>query len=528
MKRAWLQKDILVAILSGALFATSYPPFPAWALFFCFAPIWTVYYRTQSLKRVAILSFINQFVFTLIGFNWIAHTAIEYGHIPTVFSYLILFGFCCFASLNVFIATLISHFLLRRFKFTAAGFFITIAVLSASMEWFYPRIFSWNMGYALLFSHFKSSQLAEFTGFNILSLLINLSSSCFALSWIRFPRAGWSRPLITFIILLFAAENLGTLASKNLGIEDKKINVMMVQPNIGNYDKLYAEKGPGFQAPVVKKDLEVTELGLRESLANGHSPDLIVWPETAYPVALDPYFEKQYYPQKLLHFAKDHKVKMIVGAFSADSPSNSLRPKDYNAVFAINENGEVIQSYRKHVLLAFGEYFPGAEYFPFLKNIVPEISDFGRGTGPANLKFLEVSFEPLICYEGLDTSFVGDSIRLNPNIFVNLTNDSWFGTTFEPYQHMIMTIARTIEFRRPMIRATNTGFSVLASARGEILVQSPQEKEWAQTTALPYFSNPKDTIYSKIYPYLSLIFLTFSLGTIAAAIRWNENAISRT
>jgi apolipoprotein N-acyltransferase len=520
MKKLLLKYDILVSILCAIIFATSYPPFKAWALFFCFAPLWVVYFNTQNLKRVALLSFINQFVFTFIGFNWVAHTAIEYGHIPIILSYLILIGFCFFASLNVLIASVLAHVARIRLKLNALGFFIVIAVLSSACEWFYPRIFSWNLGYPLLFSHFQTSQLAEYFGFSLLSLGVSLANGCFALAIESFPQRNWSRPLVLFILALFVSETSGTYVSKNLGIEDKHLNVLLVQPNIGNYEKLYAERGPGFQAPVVAKDIEVTEKGLNTNSLQ--KPDLIVWPETAYPAALDSYFHDQFYPKKLLEFARKNHTPMIVGAFSGDDPKTAREPKDYNAVFAIGENGEVRGTYRKHVLLAFGEYFPGAEYFPFLKKIIPEISDFGRGVGPTKFDFGDVSFEPMICYEGLDTGFVGESIELNPHIFVNVTNDSWFGKDFEPYQHMIMTIARNIEYRRPMIRATNTGLSIVADARGQILMQSPQNTEWAQAVMVPYFSNPKQTFYSKIVAYLSPLFLVLVILSLLLARKLSQ------
>src|SRR5271156_2515628 len=83
-----LKGPISWGIATGVLFATSYPPFPAWALFFSFAPLWVYWFRAKSLKQVLISAFSAQFVFNLIGFNWIAHTAIEYGHIPIVLSIL--------------------------------------------------------------------------------------------------------------------------------------------------------------------------------------------------------------------------------------------------------------------------------------------------------------------------------------------------------------------------------------------------------------------------------------------------------
>ena len=69
-------------------------------------------------------------------------------------------------------------------------------------------------------------------------------------------------------------------------------------------------------------------------------------------------------------------IPLLTGAYSEDPPQGprGTPPKSYNAVFLLSPQRPLAEGYRKNILLAFGEYFPGAEYFPFLKTIVPEIS----------------------------------------------------------------------------------------------------------------------------------------------------------
>ena len=71
-------------------------------------------------------------------------------------------------------------------------------------------------------------------------------------------------------------------------------------------------------------------------------------------------------------------------------------------------------------------------------------------------------------------------------MIVNLTNDSWYGTWAEPYQHLYMTLARAVEFRRPVVRATNTGISTVILANGDVLEKSPLQKEWTHIFNVPY------------------------------------------
>ncbi len=493
------------ALLSGVLFATSYPPFPAWALFFSFVPLWRFWFHGKTLREVALAGFVANFALTIIGYNWVAHTANEYGHLPMSVSYFVLIAFCCFSSLNVALAGVSVWSFHQKFRLSAPWFFVCLAVASAAFEWIYPMIFPWNMGYPLLYSKFYSAQLAEFGGFAGLSLLVNLANACFAMAFEKFPQAKWSRPLLVFLIGLSGTEIYGRYLLGQTGIEDRYVDVLMVQPNIGNYDKFFAERGQGYQEPVVRKDFDIT-IKAFESIS-GVKPGLIVWPETAYPTNLDSYFKNKFYSSKLFDFAKGLHTPMITGAYSEDPPIAQKR-RTYNAMFAIDENGEVQPAYRKYILLAFGEYVPGGKWIPFLKTIVPEISDFDRGDGPTAFKLGETLYSPLICYESIDTSYVNEVIKKGGQVMVNLANDSWYGPDFEPFQNMIMSVARTIEFRRPMIRATNTGVSVVADLRGQILTKGPQGTEWTGVARVPYFSNNnKLTLYSKILPYLTFIFL---------------------
>jgi len=99
------------------------------------------------------------------------------------------------------------------------------------------------------------------------------------------------------------------------------------------------------------------------------------------------------------------------------------------------------------------------------------------------------------------------------HVFVNVTNDSWFGTWAEPRQHLFMTLARGIEFRRPVIRSTNTGISTVMLADGTILERSPLHREWFQSYDVPYRKDPFSTVYQS-YGYRLVPAILF----LAAAI----------
>jgi apolipoprotein N-acyltransferase len=60
-----------------------------------------------------------------------------------------------------------------------------------------------------------------------------------------------------------------------------------------------------------------------------------------------------------------------------------------------------------------------------------------------------------------------------------------------------MTLARGVEFRRPVLRVTNTGISSASLASGEILERSPIHQQWVGLYEVPYLTNPPSTFYQR-------------------------------
>ena len=58
-------------------------------------------------------------------------------------------------------------------------------------------------------------------------------------------------------------------------------------------------------------------------------------------------------------------------------------------------------------------------------------------------------------------------------VIVTISNDSWFGDSSAPYQHLAMAVFRSIENRRYLLRSTSNGISALVDPAGRIVYQSP-------------------------------------------------------
>ena len=77
----------------------------------------------------------------------------------------------------------------------------------------------------------------------------------------------------------------------------------------------------------------------------------------------------------------------------------------------------------------------------------------------------EIFFEPSICYEAIFQTFSNNKSSL----FVNITNDAWFGKTIGPRQHLASQIFRSVEKSVFFLRSANSGISVIVNDKGEIL-----------------------------------------------------------
>ncbi|MEX1363538.1 MAG: nitrilase-related carbon-nitrogen hydrolase [Nannocystaceae bacterium] len=76
---------------------------------------------------------------------------------------------------------------------------------------------------------------------------------------------------------------------------------------------------------------------------------------------------------------------------------------------------------------------------------------------------------PFICYEDILPRFVRDAANQGVHVFVNMTNDAWFGKTHEPSQHLGLAVFRTVEHRKALVRAVNTGVSTIIDPTGTAL-----------------------------------------------------------
>ncbi len=141
----------------------------------------------------------------------------------------------------------------------------------------------------------------------------------------------------------------------------------------------------------------------------------------------------------------------------------------YNTVILIYK-GKVVDKYRKHILVPFGEYTP----FPFkyLSNLIPYfgLRDYERGKRTKCFKVKGVSIGTPICFEVAYPFYVK---RFHCSVLAVLTNDGWFLNSDGTYQHMRIARVRALENGVFIFWVNNTGPSAIISPDGEVKAYIP-------------------------------------------------------
>jgi apolipoprotein N-acyltransferase len=193
--------------------------------------------------------------------------------------------------------------------------------------------------------------------------------------------------------------------------------------------------------------------------------EFIVWPEFTVPIypTRTPFFGERFEA-----FARDHAP--LLAGFTDPRGSAGV----FNSVLLFTATG--MRTYDKVHLTPFGEYVLFRRWLFFVKKITDEIGDFTPG---ARIHTLELDGHQLatpVCYEVIYPELVRAMIAQGGEVIVTISNDSWFGRSAAPYQHLAMACCRAIENRRYMLRSTSDGISALVDPGGRILRRSPLQR----------------------------------------------------
>lgn len=315
---------------------------------------------------------------------------------------------------------------------------------------------------------------------------------------------------VAALLLLTVAYGFTVISSP---MEGKKIKVAVVQGNIEQWQKWDKRFAP----LIMRTYSDLTMIVAKDK------PDLIIWPETATPRAIntDPNLKK-----KVRNIAKSAKTFLLLGSsevykFKKNDPE-STRVKNSAYLVPPDSRLKISQQYDKILLFPFGEYLPYKKKIPWSYINVPDVGNYIRGKEFTVFELPDFQFGVTICWENLFSDFVRQFVKRGAQFIVNMTNEAWFGRTGAPYQFVSMNIFRAVENRVFVIRCTNTGISCFIDPHGRVVDTVKDEngaeifiRGVASSSIMPLKSN---TIYTHFGDWLlwvsvpiSIVFVLFSL-----------------
>ena len=236
-----------------------------------------------------------------------------------------------------------------------------------------------------------------------------------------------------------------------------KLDVALLQGNIPQDEKFIPGGGVA------------TALRWYGEQLNDPKASLTITPETAIPL-LPSQLPPGYLESIAARYATGRQAA-IVGLPIGNGTTYS------NAVLGFQPGASMVYRYDKHHLVPFGEFVPSMfRWFTDLMNI--PLGDFRSG-GLAQAPFVWQGqrIAPNICYEDLFGDEIGANFRdaaNAPTILLNVSNIAWFGDSVAIDEHLSISRMRSLEFQRPMVRATNTGATVVIDHRGRVVQSLPR------------------------------------------------------
>lgn len=489
---------LLAALAAGLLIGAPHLLAGAWLcpfvglaiLFACVeeAPTWRHVLRVGVVAGVAC---------TTVMFYWLTYTMVVYGNLPAMASVLAFALYALLFGTRLPILAVLAWWLRRRGQ-VHPGLAGPLAALTADrlqIALFPMYVGSSQMG------NLYFMQVADVVGACGLTFLVALVG---ALAWQAVAsRRTFSRSILALAALLGAIYGYGFVRLgqiEALEAQASPVRVALVQPNT----PLRWERGPADLPQQIMATCR--RLTLEAARGAGGPLDLVIWPEGATPFSFSRIRGEhdRVFRETVLALARNLRTNLLF----YDLLFEGRRP--YNNVWLVDRNGETLGSYQKVMLLAFGEYIPGADLFPSLEG-VGGVVQHRRGS---SLRVLKADFgllAPQICYEILFPGFTRQFVLQGARYIINVTNDAWFGPTTASRTHLVVAYPRAIETRRPLVRCTNSGITTVIAASGRF--QTPLTPTFVPTWQVAELRSPE---VSSFYVQHGDVFVW--LGILAAAV----------
>jgi apolipoprotein N-acyltransferase len=272
---------------------------------------------------------------------------------------------------------------------------------------------------------------------------------------------------------------------------------------------------PGYQQQTLH---ELTELTVKSAATNAASNiDLVVWPESPAPF----FTNDKRFRDALAEMARTTRTWTVAGAIGTSSPTGSQTGAVFNSAAWISPTGEWTARYDKIHLVPFGEFLPFPTLFSFAGGLTREVGEFQRGTSRRPLEGAAQRPGVFICYESIFPDEVRRFADQGAEVFVNISNDGWYGDSGAYAQHLNQTRMRAIENNRWLLSATDTGVTASIDPWGRVVARVPRKERTALVA--PYALTSVTTFYARHGDWFAYACAIISLGALFARVIFSES-----
>tara|TARA_Y100000287_G_scaffold131119_1_gene106271 strand:- start:698 stop:2176 length:1479 start_codon:yes stop_codon:yes gene_type:complete len=371
----------------------------------------------------------------LSGTGWLIVSIYYYGNTNFFISTLIILLMGMLLSV-VFIAPFASVRLIESNQniFLKSIFLASCLTILELSRFFLLGGFPWLLPGLVLLDTFGQASIPIFGVYGA-SSIIYFFSSLIALSILERKKNFLIFGLLCFLIFIPFQTNQEEPLSESL-------NVSIIQPSLDPFKKYTAGSYENIEDTLI-------------DLTNKNSEaDLIIWPESPLP-----YLDSN---PRMVDLIKriDDGPQVLSGSWQYTD--NKL----YNSMTILGTG----KSYLKKHLVPFGEYVP---FEKILRGLI-EFFDMPMSSlteGGANQGLLEVRgyrILGMICFDiAFPLSYL-EEVRQS-DFIVNISNDTWFGSSYGPYQHLQIVRARALESNKWIARGTSDGISTIVDNNGTIV-----------------------------------------------------------
>ena len=464
MRKVNFSGAFAMSTASGCLWFLAVTPFDFSGLAWLAAvPMFWAIEHAGNYRRALFLGWWAGVVETGGGFYWLIDVMQRFADFPWLGAAAVFFVFCATRAVIFLLFTAVVRWIRDRSRIPMT---LLAPVAMVSCELLVPQLFPCGQWISQAWNPLVI-QITELTGPLGVTALLMLVNGALYDCWLDPRRA--VRPALAAAVLLSAALVFGAVRMHQVDAAiaaAPRLKIGLVQPNFA-----YTIDGEFSRDEALRQLTALQEQSRRLEKAGAQ---LVVWSEGSYPVTVPRDFSEDFPAESLGMIRRGIGVPVIIGADMYDAK----RDDAFNSAIMIGRDGKVAGLYDKVRLLAFGEYIPLVDEFPWLRKFLPEgAGRFKAGAGPLLLTLREPGqpdwrLGPVICYEDLLEGFLRGVGALHPNVLVNLTSDSWFGAQAEPWEHLALSVFASVELRVSLVRAVNSGVSAIIDPNGRVLQKS--------------------------------------------------------